>query len=534
MKKRLFTIAAIMGVLMLALAGRVAYIQILGHKDLGAAASAQQLIALEGANTRGLIYDRNNTPLVGNNREYIYIIRKEECDLRARVLLERAGAEELRNEQGDYKVYASDSYNRELGKQLIEEHSAYIIEAGRRYSEKQKAVHILGYINPQDASGASGLELMCNDELSLLNKKIFTTADVKGNIILGKGLVVSTAQDTDSYVKKGITTTLDAGLQGAIEGILDKTEKNGAIVVLKSQTGEVVASASTPTFDPSRVSEYMKSNRTELVNKVTQGEYPPGSVFKIVVAAAALEKGISLDTTFTCRGYETINGKRIKCKTGGEKGHGKINLKDAFAQSCNSTFIQLGEKLGAQTIIDTAKKMGLGTKILEDYPQEKAGNIMTAKQAAGAAIANLSIGQGETLMTPLQVAAMTNIIASGGIQKNIHLLLESETEGQQVISKETAEKLRDMMAETMISGSGKDLTCDVPMAGKTGSAESNQGKEEVVHGWMTGFVPAKDPEYTITVFVEDGEAGSLSAGPIFAEVAQYLSDSKSFERAVNF
>ncbi len=538
MKKRLLAVTGILGVLLAALIGRLAYIQIIGHDDLAKTASAQQLIALEGANTRGLIYDRNNTPLVGNNREYIFIIREKDFDGEVMNALNAMEAREIKNGDNGYKVFASREYDKELGERLIRNSNAYIMEAGRRYGQDQKAVHILGYVNPQDASGAAGIELMCDETLSLLNKRIFTTADVKGNLIPGRGLVISTAMETDSYVKSGVVTTLETGLQGAVEDILASAGKNGAIVVLKSDTGEIMASASTPGFDPSKISEYMKSSQDELVNKVTQGEYPPGSVFKIIVAAAALEQGIKPEQTFTCAGHVTINGQKVNCKTGGETGHGTITFRDAFAQSCNSAFIQMGQQVGAAAILDMAKKMGLGKEVLEGYPGEKTGSLMTLEQSGGAAIANLAIGQGETLMTPLQAAKMANIIAADGQDKRIHVLLETageaETEGRQVISPETAKTIQAMMRETMVSGSGKNLEADVSMAGKTGSAESYLGGRETVHGWMTGFAPAEDPEYTIAVFVEAGETGSQSAGPLFAQVVQYLRDSKGFEQAVNF
>lgn len=541
MKKRLYKVMIVLGVLLLGLAGRLAYIQILGHEDLAQAAAAQQLIALEGANSRGMIYDRNQTPLVGNNREYIFIIQEKNFDGEAMNALSALSAEEIKNGDNGYRVFASKQYHKDLGQRLIRNSSAYIIEAGRRYSKQQKAVHILGYVNPQDSSGAAGIELMCDEELSLLNKRIFTTADVRGRIIPGRGLVVKTNMDRDSYVKKGVVTTLDTGLQGAAEEILKSTDRNGAIVVLKSRTGELVASASTPDFDPSNVKQYMESNSDELVNKVTQGEYPPGSVFKIAVAAAALEQGIPLEKNFFCKGYSMINGQRVNCKTGGETGHGTITLKEAFAQSCNSAFIQLGQELGADEILDMAGRLGLGKRALEAYPQEKNGNLMTPRQSSGAAIANLAIGQGETLVTPLQVAHMTNIIAAGGVDPGIFLLQENQLkekgEEEQVLSKETAQGLSEMMAQTMITGSGKSLASEavgVSMAAKTGSAESYMGDREVVHGWITGFVPAGSPEYTITVFIEAGESGSQSAGPLFVQMAQYLRDSGSFEDPVNF
>ena len=539
MKKRIFAVGILLGTALFLLAGRLFYIQIIGYRDLSQAAGIQQQISLEGANSRGLIYDRNGTPLVGNNQEYIFIIREEQFDGETMNALNELKAREIQNRGSGYRVFSSERYDKSIGQRLIRNSSAYILEAGRRYSKQQTAAHLLGYVNPQDQSGASGLELMCDEELSLLNKKISASADVRGNLLQGRGLVVSSAREDDSYVKKGIVTTLDAGLQGKIEEILKKSPKDGAVVVLKSGTGEIVASASTPGFDPSNINEYMESGSDELVNKVTQGEYPPGSIFKIVVAAAALEKGIEPESVWQCEGYEIVNGTRVNCKTGGEDGHGTITFQEAFAQSCNSAFIQITQKVGAEAVLDMAQRMGLGEEALSGYPDEKSGNLMTARQSAGAAIANLAIGQGETLMTPLQAARMTNIIASDGVDPGVHLVLEegemvAAAASVSVLDKETTEKLKKMMAQTIISGSGKTLSAETSMAAKTGSAESSMGGEDVVHGWITGFAPAEKPEYTITVFIEDGESGSGSAGPIFAQTAQYLSDSKSFEQPFSF
>lgn len=534
MKKRLRQVMALLAVFLTVLIGRLVYIQIFGHGDLSRAAGAQQLITLEGANSRGLIYDRNQTPLVGNNREYIFIIREKNFDGEAMNALSLMNAEEIKNGDNGYRVFASKQYDKEQGRRLIRNSSAYIIEAGRRYGHPQKAVHILGYVNPQDSSGAAGIELMCDEELSLLNKRIFTTADVTGNIIPGRGLVISTAMDQDSYVKKGVTTTLETRLQEEVERILTHGGHDGAIVVLKSETGEIMASASTPGFDPARVSQYIGSRKNELVNKVTQGEYPPGSVFKIAVAAAALEQGTDPEKTFLCKGHVTINGQSVNCKTGGETGHGTITLKEAFARSCNSAFIQLGQEVGADAVLKTAKRMGLGQICMEGYPQEKSGNLMTREQSMGAAIANLSIGQGETLVTPLQVAHMTNIVAAGGEDSGVHILSGEQTQNTQVLQKSTAKHLAEMMKQTMVTGSGKNLDAGVEMAGKTGSAENYRQNREIVHGWMTGFVPAQNPEYTITVFLEEAESGSQSAGPLFQQVAQYLKESGSFEQPLNF
>lgn len=525
MEKRVKWLAAAFAVLLGLLACRVAYIQILGHKDLTAAAEIQQQITLEGADTRGVIYDRNGTPIAGEQQEYIFIIEKSKCDGETLNALQSVDAEEVANENNGYRVFTSRKYSKEAAQRLITNSDAYIMEAGRRYRQNQPAVHIVGYVNEKDSSGASGLELMYDEELSMLNKKVSAVADVQGHLIQGYGLRVSSEADKDQYFSSGITTTLDLGLQLAVEESLKGTSKNAAAVVLDCKNGEILAAASTPKYDPTDIGAYIDSSSGELINKVTQGEYPPGSVFKIAVAAAALQNGISEASTFVCKGYEEINGHRIECETGGSEGHGNIDLKEAFAESCNCAFIQLAQLTGSGPVIETARSLGLGTVVLERYPDEKSGNLMTSQQSEGAGIANLAIGQGETLTTPLQIAQMTAIIANGGNHSGVKVIKNNskEVKEKRVIKEETAAIIREMMGLTVEEGTGSGMKLKTSAGAKTGSAESSQNGIQVVHGWITGFVPAEKPEYVITVFVEDGRSGRSSAAPLFAEIEGYLS-----------
>lgn len=536
MRKRWKALSICLAVIMTLLAGRLAYIQLLGQEDLSAAAHVQQQITLEGADTRGAIYDRNGTPLAGQQQEYIYIIEEESFDGETMNALNQVYAEEVPNEDNQYRVFTSQLYLKSTGERLIRNSGAFILEAGRRYQHQQTAVHMIGYTNPKDGSGATGLELQYDEVLSQYNKKVAAVADVQGKLLQGKGLAVTSNQDQDNYVKDGITTTLESGLQKAVEEILAQQPYDGAAVVTEVKTGQILAAASTPVYDPVNVESYMESQSGELINKVTQGQYPPGSIFKMIVAAAALEMGIDPYSVYTCNGAETVNGQTVKCSTGGETGHGTITLKDAFAKSCNCAFIQLGQQIGAEAILSMAENMGLGETVLNGYPGEKSGNLMTSEQSQGAAIANLSIGQGELLVTPLQAARVTGIIANDGLDTGLQLVLEQEEilEGQRCISQETAENLQEMMAQTMIDGTGSQLESDVSMAAKTGSAESVQAGSEVVHGWICGYVPAEAPQYAITVFMEDGKSGSGSAGPVFASIAQYLGESGLLENEVGF
>ena len=144
MKKRIYAVGVLLGTALIALAGRTFYIQVIGHEELAQAAAAQQRIALEGANSRGMIYDRNHTPLVGNNQEYIYIIRQEQFDGETMNALNKLNAREIQNRGSGYRVFASREYDKEAGQRLIRNSSAYILEAGRRYRKEQMAAHLLG------------------------------------------------------------------------------------------------------------------------------------------------------------------------------------------------------------------------------------------------------------------------------------------------------------------------------------------------------------------------------------------------------
>ena len=533
MYKRIKILSVCFLIIMGLLALRVGYIQILGHEDLSTAAKMQQNIVLEGADTRSVIYDRNGTPIAGDNQEYIYIIRTEKYDGETQNALNEVDAVEIPNENSGYKVFASQEYNKRTGNRLIENSEAYILKAARRYQPDQTAVHMVGYINQKDGRGASGLELLYDEELSAYMKKVMAPADVQGYLLQGYGLTVDNAAETDNYIMDGITTTLESGLQQEAERILNECDKNGAIVVVKADNGEIMAAASTPVFDPTRIKDYIDSDNGEFINKVIQGTYPPGSVFKIIVAAAALEAGIGPDRTFECKGKEIINGHAVKCETGGETGHGKISFTRAFAESCNCAFIQLGKQLGADAIIEMAERFGLGKTVLDDFPGEQTGNVMTVQDSQGAAIANLSIGQGELLVTPIQVAAMTAVVANDGVNPGIKIVSGDNTDSV-VIEPEVTAKLKNMMEETIISGTGKGLELPVSAGAKTGSAESVQNGRKVIHGWMTGYVPAESPQYVITVFTENGRSGRASAGPVFSQVVNHLYENGLLEYETAF
>ena len=539
-KKRCKIFLAAVFALAAALAGRLFYIQIVGHDEMCAAAAVQQQVTIVGLDRRGTIYDRNMVPLTGGSKEYVYLTHRSRVDSEFYEIMDSIGAKGRGSASSEYAVYVSEAYDDETAKLLAEKYSSYIIEGSKRYEESQTAAHVIGYVNTYDNTGISGIEYELNDILSAPRGRVYAAAGRDGAFLPGMPLKEENA-DRETNTSSDIVLTLDTKIQRIAENALSACEYNGAVVILESKTGEILAIASTPGYNPNSVKDYIDSGDKELINKCTQGEYPPGSVFKIVVTAAALENKVTDDrgrlvdrnTVFHCSGKEKLSGIEIGCSTGGKNGHGDITLEEAFAYSCNCAFIQLGKLTGSENIIETAGRLGLGEVPLSDIPSVKSGNVTLIENAAGDGIGNLSIGQGEMLVTPLQIARLTNIIAMRGSDTGVSLIknaeelgLKSDKRNQNVISEETAAEVVRMMRQTVRYGTARGIDESVQAAGKTGSAEDGEYGESFVHGWFTGFFPASDPEYTITVFMEKGRSGRASAVPVFEAIVSEMQNTK--------
>ena len=527
MKKRMIALMIGFMVLLALLGARLTQIQVLESERYASENAKQQRITLNGEDTRGTIYDRNGNRLTGADESFIYIIKKDKLNATAAKIFQLIGANRVANESKRYYVYRSNLFSADAAYVLKRDYDAFIMKGATRYEKDQPAAHFIGYINEIDGTGASGIEKEFNDILSKTQKAVYASVDAKRMIIPGLG--ISSAVTNPNC---GVITTLDLRVQKKAEQVLKDSGRSGSIIVVDAKTGEVLAGASTPSYDPAHVAQYLNSSNEELINKVTQSLYPPGSIFKIIVAAAALESGaITKDSTYFCKGYEEINGIRINCSK--EEGHGELNLVDAFAKSCNSAFIQIGMKTGGEEILKMAKAFGVGEKAFGGKVEEKSGSLPGTQDIQGAGIGNLSIGQGKLLVTPAQAARVTEIIASGGMDYGLTLIKGTTIDGKtqylhrgpakRVIKQETADFIKEMMVDTVNYGTANNMTdLGVTVAGKTGSAEAPYHGQMAVHGWFTGFFPAEEPKYVITVFVESGGSGRGSAVPLFRQMAEYL------------
>ena len=496
MKRHTFTFI-IVTTLFLTLSAVLFKVSVLDHKVYTNAVINQRTGGIDVKKYRGLITDRNDIPLV-DGRSYIYQLKQ--------------GA--------DKQSYSEDDNEKKI-----------VFNATNRYDDLSLSRHLIGYTDADDR-GVSGLEKTFDTYLESEEKyRINTINDALDKSITEYGTRTKNA----NYVNDvNVRTTLNYHIQKIVETAMDKTDKNSSVVVLDIETFDIVAMASRPNFKQYDVTDYVKSNGTSLINRAVSG-YNAGSVFKIITSAAALESGLAdTDHDFLCCGFAETDGVRFNCLN--TEGHGVLSMKRAFALSCNCCFLDLGIIMGGKSVCDMAKRFGFGRKILDVDIGECAGNIPEG-ELSKADSANISIGQGEILITPLQAANMVCIIANEGVVKKVNLIdavvdekghiieyLRKEEESR-VISKSTADKIKEMMLEVTVDGTGMNaLSPDIGyICGKTGSAETGwmgDDGELNTHAWFCGFYPYENPKYAMAVFVEDGHQGNTAAAPIFKEIAE--------------
>jgi len=555
--------------LFVALLARFAYIQFVSYGPLSESAFEQRLSNTQIEELRGNIIDRNGITFTNRERSYTAFIKAafmpKTPDEREKVCSALGISPDTLSKLTSKSKPLLIETDEAVSKALMELNTNWvtILNSLERYDEGTLAKHVVGYLSKKDRIGQSGVEKAYEKELR--NNAVYeigTVTDAAKSPIKGLGYRI---RDLSADKKRNVRLTLDYHIQQIVEDALNKYGISGAAVVEDVVTGDVLAMASRPDFDQNAVENYLNSSGKELFNKATAA-YNLGSVFKIIDAAAFFEDpGIVLDeeaaTTinnnpaggisagvanrshfidnehYYCEGAVNINGLEFKCSSYYQGGHGILNLEQAFALSCNSYFIELCQKIGYRELIDMARKFGLGsqTGISGQGIAEAAGSLPKSDvYYSQADIANLAIGQGALLATPLQVADMVATVANGGIKNKVNIvdsIIDDDgnvtrevrvNEGHRIISAYTANRIKKLMEAVTEYGTGKDAVAGLygGAGGKTGSAETGfQGK---VHAWFAGYFPKNGPRYSIAVFVENGQLGGKVAAPVFAEIAREM------------
>ena len=403
----------------------------------------------------------------------------------------------------------------------------------RRYAAVPLCQHLLGYLD-STGHGAAGLEKALDAVLSGTgeNSSLVCAVTAQGTLRTGEAPRLLQA-DSGAL---GVQLAISRPVQRAVEAVAASTITNGCILVLDTATAAVRASVSVPCYDPEHLADSLQAENSPFLNRALQS-YAVGSVFKPVVAAAALEAGES-GFVYTCPGWCAVDGRIFRCAGGIP--HGEVDLAGALEKSCNGYFIRLGQALGADAVRAMAEKLGFGQAIPLTDALHTAAGVLPEREAlaSSGAYANFCFGQGELLASPLQVAAMMNTIACGGICRT-PLLLETtldETTGtpltalshvrsRRVLTKRTAAALQALLAGVVAGGTGHEAALPgQTAAGKTGTAQTGQfsGGTELKNYWFAGFVPAEQPRYTIVVLQDTQAEPAFSSAAIFARVAAGL------------
>ena len=382
----------------------------------------------------------------------------------------------------------------------------------RYYPHGSMFAHAVGY----STNGKAGVELTANYYLLTSNANIFerTTNALQEKKNMG---------DT-------IVTTLDYNLQSTAYNALGYGK--GAVLVLEPDTGRILAMVSKPDFDPNSIDSIWKSvtegtvnDDTILLNRATQGLYPPGSTFKIVTALEYIRENPDSYSQYTyqCNGMFTHGEETINCYHGTV--HGYEDFTKSFAKSCNASFANIGMQLDRGRFADTLEDLLFNQELKAGFAYNQS-RLLIDENTEDADVMQAAIGQGTTAVTPLQMNMITCAIANDGMLMKPYLVDHVETHEGNVIkqfaattykrlmSEQEAAIMKGLMQEVVQSGTGTKLKdASYTAAGKTGSAEYNAVKTDS-HAWFTGFAPVEDPQLCVTIIIEGAGSGGDYAVPI--------------------
>jgi len=479
--------------------------------------------------SEGTIYDRNLNPM-NHSEETVLAVVSPTPDTIASIFSKLRDRDAVAGQLQRVSPFVC-----ELTEDAEETPNLKILHGRSAPEGSLPAQHLLGY--RQNGTGMTGIERAYSGWLSAcdVTADITFTVSGRGEALPGAGSEIRFSGQQGG----GVVTTLDLSVQRVTETALQKAAPNaGAAVVMDCKTGEILACASTPVYDPGHLAEAMENPQSPFINRALSA-YSVGSVFKLVTAAAALEHGISDQLMYQCEGYTTVYGKTFHCHQW--NGHGLLNMEDALIASCNPYFISLSQILTADAMHETASSLGFGKETgLAEGLIASAGYLPSAEELQiDAEKANFSFGQGKLSATPLQITTMTACIANGGVYHAPRLMQGvtadgitvrqfERADGTQAISAETAETLRGMMRSVIYENEGTNAKpANTTAAGKTSTAQTGHFAEdgsEYCHAWMTGFFPAENPQYAVTVLVENGGSGNQAAAPLFREIIESMTE----------
>jgi penicillin-binding protein 2 len=574
--RRVLALAVATAVGFVGLLGQLWYLQVLEGGHLQELSEKNRIRIRPVAAPRGILFDRNGLALVDNRPAFTLSLIPREMEDRDTVLarlsvllkipigelqdsLDRVSPDSIRPIRvrrglSLEEVTKIEERKLELPGVLVE------VEPQRVYPTSTFAAHLLGYVREVndeqlkqgryrrgDMIGQSGLERLLDEYLRGRDGGERIEVDA-----LGRPVQVMRREEPNPGAQ--VITTVDRRIQEAAERAM--AGHAGAVVVMDPRNGDILAMTSSPAFaldqftgnlDREEWLRLVRDPMTPLMNRALQSQYAPGSVFKVIVTAAGLQEGslTPLDRVY-CNGEFHLGAWTFKDWK--EGGHGHVDLRSALVNSCNIFFYQAGLKVGVDALSRYAKAFGLGAPTGVDLGSEKPGLVPFAEWKrqrygrswqAGDTI-NMSIGQGQLLVTPIQIARMMAAIANGGVLWKPRLVerveradgslaysSSSKATGHVDLSPVVWSFLRHALVGVVNEG-GTGAAARIPgveIAGKTGTAQSISKSDSAKgqdHAWFASFAPADDPEYVVVVLVERGGKGGQVAAPIARLIYQAI------------
>jgi cell division protein FtsI (penicillin-binding protein 3) len=547
--RRALFVAAFIVFWVFAISVRLVYLQVTQHEALGERARSQQQHAIETSSQRGLLLDRQERELARSvQTESIFVDTANlenagdiDCTATRLAPVLALKKEELQRKLEDAKT--KNSRFVWIARRLSTEQATAIRGLGlaavnfrsepkRFYPNGSIAAHVLGFVGI-DGAGLGGVEQTYNEKITGEPGKLFIERDSEGNSYESFELPGTPGQT--------IVLTLDHSIQYRAEQVLLAAvtkfrAKSGTAIVLDPRSGEILALANAPTFDPNKPGE---ANPEARANWALQNIYEPGSTFKIISFSAAIEKGlVKPDDRIDCQmGAIKVAGRVIH----DHHSFGSLTITEALAKSSNVAAIKLGIRVGDPTMYEYMKRFGFGSRTGIELPGETAGLLRPVSRWQPSSIGSIAIGQ-EVGVTPLQMAAAFGALANDGVRVAPHLVREVRTaagtsvyranpEQRRVVNAETARALRQMLESVTLNGTARLAQLNgYSAAGKTGTAQKIDPKtksySQTKHvASFVGFAPVNNPSVVIIVVIDEpGGAyhGGDVAAPVFREIAEQI------------
>jgi cell division protein FtsI (penicillin-binding protein 3) len=531
---------------MLAIGARLVQVQISQHDDLTARARSQQLGAIETSPTRGQVLDRLGRELARSIDTESFFADPREIDnvkLTVRKIAEAAGLDQA--ELAERLSDAKDSNKkfvwivRRMDVQSAGKLNALNLdgvysrkEPKRYYPNDSLAAHVLGFVGT-DEIGLSGVEQYYNDKIRGESGKVYLERDARQRAFESYEIQPHPGQTVVLTIDQTIQFRTEQALVAAVERA---HAKSGTAIVMDPQTGEILALANAPAFDPNQPAKDSAQGRS---NGALQSIYEPGSTFKIVAYSAAIEKGlVTPQDKIDCQmGSITVAGRLIH----DHHSFGVLTVADALALSSNVGAIKLGLLVGNESMYDYMKRLGFGARTGIDLAGESPGILRPLNRWQAASIGSIAMGQ-EIGVTPLQMATAYSVLANNGMLVKPHLVREmrtpdgtvvfqAKTETRRALKAETTAALRGMLEDVTLRGTARKAQLNgYTAAGKTGTAQKIDPTTHLYSttkyiGSFVGFAPVNNPAVVIIVVIDEPRGayhGGDVAAPVFREIAEQI------------